>query len=207
MKKNFSIVIICIFVAAGFVAVFVLYNGKINSQTANVNTAVPSAAQAPLRSGIDLYKNNELGFSIEMQNSWHARTYNNSVQDVQYGGYSVTFESSPMPLYYSNGEKPQNKNEVSLEGSSLFVGRNSYNVEKLSDYLDTTYQKGMYTSKLATIGKNLSATRIETTDYTTQFSPHYVVVSGNFIYTLGIRATNTADEAIITNMLNTFTLL
>ena len=82
-----------------------------------------------------------------------------------------------------------------------------YYNSKFSDYLDAEFQKDSYHQKVVTIGNGIQATRVETFGYTTKYSYVYVVLHGDYAYTLSVRSASEADETIISTMLKSFKLL
>lgn len=166
-----------------------------------------SAIRKSMDTSTDLYTDSNMGFSIEVPHIWYARTAKDSVLDRQYLDFATTFESSPKPLFLSDGPAPQYPDAVSLSGSSMYIERQQYFNSKFSDYLDSTFHKGAYTSKSVDVGNSIHATRVSVTSYVTPYSPIYVLVSGDYVYTIGVRAANSEDEKIITTILKSFKLL
>jgi hypothetical protein len=162
---------------------------------------------ASVNTSTNLYISFTLGFSIEMPKTWHVRTAKDSTEDVKYSDLARSIESTLKPLYYSDGVGPKNENQVSTEGSAIDIGRSFYYNSRFSDYLDATFQKDSYHQKAVTIGNDIPATRVETIGYTTKYNYEYVVLNGDYVYTLSVRSVNATDEAVIFKMLKTFRLL
>ncbi len=163
--------------------------------------------QTSVNETTDLFSSPALGFSIQLPKKWHVRTAKDSTQDVQYSDSSRSIESTPKPLYYSDGVAPRHEEQVSTEGSAIDISRSVYYNSKFSDYLDAEFQKDSYHQKVVTIGNGIQATRVETFGYTTKYSYVYVVLHGDYAYTLSVRSASEADETIISTMLKSFKLL
>ncbi|MEK7631604.1 MAG: hypothetical protein AAB445_01890 [Patescibacteria group bacterium] len=181
---------------------------KAYSDDQEASAALPNPdARTSVNSTTDLYTSPALGFSIHLPKNWHVRTGKDSTRDVQYSDYGRSVESTKKPLYTSDGVAPQFEEQVSTEGSAIDISRGKYYNSNFSDYLDAAFQKGSYRHKTVAIGSGIKATRVETFGYTTKYSYEYVVLHGDYSYTLSIRSANTTDEATISTMLKSFKLL
>lgn len=155
----------------------------------------------------DLYTDGDVRFSMEIPHAWFVRTFKDDVSDVKYSGIMASIENSPKPLFWSSGKGPDNENAVSLTGIAVKIFREPYFNAKFNDYLDTHYQKGMYQTKEVKIGKNLPATLVWSDNYYQKYNQEYVFVSGDYVYTIGIRQENMKDDVTINTMLKSFKLL
>lgn len=155
----------------------------------------------------DLYTDGDIRFSMEIPQAWFVRTYKDDVGDVKYSGLMASIESSPKPLFWGSGKGSDNESAVSLTGIAVKIFREPYFNAKFSDYLDTHYQKGMYQTKKAKLGSNLPATLVWSDKYYQVYNQEYVVVSGDYVYTIGVRQENMKDDALINSMLKSFKLL
>lgn len=166
-----------------------------------------SSKREKVNSETDLYVHGDYRFSIEMPHSWYMRDSRFSTTDVSYDGYHVSFENTVKPLYWSSGKDPSNPSAVSTEGIAVQVAQEPYANISFTKFMDARYQKGQYKIKTVVIGHGVQAVQVWSENYYQKYNQEYVFVSGDYVYTIGVRQENMKDDATINTMLKSLKLL